>query len=124
MERSPGFERNLAEASKVVERFNAEMPEDRLEPTAPVLFTCPLCGCEQDPARCERCADYLCERCDPEHDAHVRCLPPERMTPYLLLQDCQLTLLRVKKALRECNPARAARIADNMERVLSARSIR
>ena len=103
---------------------HTDIPEDRLEPKPPVLFRCPECGLEQDVQLCPKCSDPIWEKCDPEVDLHVRCLPPERMTPYLLLQDCQLTLLRVKKALSEGRKTQAHNIADNMDRVLSSRAIR
>ena len=99
------------------------IPEDQLEPKPPATFTCPTCGKEQDVVVC-KCGDPICEKCDPESEMHVRCLPPERMTPYLLLQDCDLTLLRIKKALHEFHPYLAYGIAENMERVLRTRNIR
>ena len=102
----------------------ANIPDLPAEPKPLVLFTCPLCGLEQSVQLCPKCQDPLCERCDPDPEMHVRCLPPERMTPYLLLQDCQLTLLRVNKALREGKREQAHNIADNMERVLRGKAIR
>jgi hypothetical protein len=46
------------------------------------------------------------------------------MTPYLLLQDCEVTLMLMKKAHREHKYTAMLTIADNQLRVLRGKSFR
>ena len=112
---TPGFEANMQAAADFLGSLQMDAQPSK---------GCPVCECKEDPGTCSGCGLLMCPQCELDPDRHVRCLPPERMKPYLLLQDCEITLGRVKKALRDCNPERAFNIADNMEKVLSARAIR
>jgi hypothetical protein len=99
------------------------MPEDRLEPNEVAKMLCPQCGLVQDFASCKY-GEPLCEVCDPDPEMHVRCMPPERAAPYLLLLDCRAGYLRILKATSKGLMSDCTKIATHYNEMLEGRGIK
>jgi hypothetical protein len=123
IDRSPGFEANLESGTRLLERFNAPMPEDILEPRSPVQFRCPECGLVQDVAVCE-CGEPLCARCDPDPRKHVACMMPEEIEDRVrAAHDCILWFMRIRHAARSNGKDACYQIANNALAELEKRGV-
>lgn len=96
---TPGFLLVEQAAADFLGSIRADGAREMLPATPDVI--CPQCGTVQEPACCSKCGDCLCDKCDPDSEMHVRCLPPERVLPYRLLTDCRLEFLRISGQLSQ-----------------------
>ena len=113
--RTPGFEANLEAARDFLNSIKADgLPSKG----------CPVCGCTEEPGLCSGCGLLMCPRCELDPDMHVRCLPPECMVPYRMLQDCQNAFLLIKRAYHHTAYHDMFEIADNMDQELQRKAIR